>query len=34
VLPAADRQQILNALSRLLGEHLRRRAVVQEVAHE
>ena len=33
-LPADDRQRILTALSRLLGEHLQRHTVVREVAHE
>jgi hypothetical protein len=33
-LPAADREQILNALCRVLAEHLARPVVRQEVTDE
>jgi len=33
-LPTADREQVLNALSRVVAEHLARPVVPREVTHE
>jgi hypothetical protein len=33
-LPAADRSQILNALSRVVAEHLALPSILREVTHE
>jgi hypothetical protein len=33
-LPAANREQILNALCRVVAEHLARPLVLREVTHE